>query len=375
MKPKRPKKKYHILAFNWQDITHPQSGGAEVHFHEIFKRLAKRGHAVTLACCHYPGAARSERIDSIDVRRYGNRALFNYYVPFAYRQLRRKCVDIVIDDINKIPFYTPCYVKEPICALVHHLFGKSIYLETNSVSASYVYFSEKLIPPAYRHTSFAAVSQSTIKELREKGIKGSIHWLPNAVDTNRFPAGKRQNKPLIGYFGRLKRYKSVEHFLRAIPRVITAVPDAEFVVLGGGDDRQNLEKLTRELQIDSRVKFTGHVSHEAKVDWLGKMWCAVNTSPKEGWGLTVIEANACATPVVAADSPGLRDSVINHKTGFLYPYGDIESLSESVIQLCKHPLLLQRMSRHALEWAKKFDWNQSAEMALEIIERIIYQSK
>ncbi len=375
MKQHSKKERYDILAFNWQDVTHPQSGGAEVHFHEIFKRLAGRGHCVTLACCKYAGAKKAEMLDGIHIRRYGNRNMFNYSVPFAYRELRKKGVDIVFDDINKIPFYTPCFVREPICAIVHHLFAKSIYLETNWLSASYVYVSEKLIPFVYRETPVAAVSQSTIDELQRKGMQGPVFLLPNAVDLRQFRAGEMQPEPLIGYFGRLKKYKSVEHFIKAIPLIKKQLPAARFVVLGGGDYQQKLENLARELGVESSVIFTGYVGHSKKIEWLQRMWCAVNPSPKEGWGLTVIEANACGTPVVAADSAGLRDSVVDQETGFLYPYGDIKALADKVILLCNQSERLLQIKARALKWAAKFDWDRSADLALHIIENILNKTK
>ena len=134
-----------ILVINWQDIRNPLSGGAEVHFHEIFRRVAAMGHAVTLLCSAFAGAAAEEEIDGIRILRCGSRQLFNFAVPAAYRRLRKaQAFDVVIDDLNKIPFYTPCFVQEPLLTIVHHLFGRSIYLETSWLPASYVYWSERL---------------------------------------------------------------------------------------------------------------------------------------------------------------------------------------------------------------------------------------
>ena len=110
-----------ILLINWQDINNPLAGGAEVHMHEIFKRIAARGHEVTLFCCHYPGASKREEIDGIRVVREGSRNLFNYYVRGRYRsEFRRQDFDVVIDDINKIPFYTPWFVEKPLIGILHH---------------------------------------------------------------------------------------------------------------------------------------------------------------------------------------------------------------------------------------------------------------
>ena len=102
--------------------------------------------------------------------------------PEKKKLLKKESYDIVIDDINKIPFYTPLFVKQPLLGLVHHFFGKSIFLQTSLLPASYVYFSEKIVPRIYRKVPFAAVSESTKQELRDVGISSQIDLLPNAVD-------------------------------------------------------------------------------------------------------------------------------------------------------------------------------------------------
>ena len=94
---------------------------------------------------------------------------------------------------------------------------------------------------------------------------------------------------------------------------------------------------------------------------------AVNPSPG-GWGLTVIEANACGVPVVAADSPGLRDSVRDRETGLLYPYGEIEALAGGLITLLRNRTLRERMGEAARLWAGTFSWDQSARKAVAILE-------
>jgi len=363
-----------ILVINWQDIRNPLSGGAEVHFHEIFSRVAAMGHSVTLLCSAFAGAAAEEQVDNIRVVRCGLRNLFNFVVPAAYRRLRRaEAFDVVIDDLNKIPFYTPCFVREPLLTIVHHLFGRSIYLETSWLPASYVYWSERLAVRIYRRTPFAVVSESTREELRSLGITAPIELLPNAVDHERYRSApaERSPEPLICHLGRLKRYKSVEHLLRALPGVLNVLPETRLAIVGEGDYRPALEALAEELGIREAVTFTGQVSHEEKVHWLNRAWVAVNPSPKEGWGLTVIEANACGVPVVAADSPGLRDSVRDGETGLLYPYGEIETLTGDLITLLRDRSVRERMGESARLWAGTFSWEQSARKALTILEGLI----
>ncbi len=362
-----------ILAINWQDITNPFGGGAEVHFHEIFKRVAAAGHQVTLLCCSYAGAPASEMIDGIRVIRFGSRNLFNYYVPQLYKKLcARERFDIVIDDINKIPFFTPLFVSEPLLAIAHHLFGKSIYLEAPFFPATYVWAAEKLVPLVYRYTAFAVVSESTRQELRQLGIRSQVDLLPNAVDSAKYQEmpQHRSETPLIGCLGRLKKYKSIDHVLQAMPAILRSMPSVRLLIIGDGDYGPALRQLAMSLGIDKNVDFVGHVSHEDKVKLLNRLWLAVNPSPKEGWGLTVIEANACGIPVIAADSPGLRDSVLHQKTGLLYPYGDIAKLTQSVLELLGNSEKRMYFSAQARRWAAHFSWDTSAEKAIELMHSV-----
>ncbi len=361
-----------ILLINWQDIRHPLHGGAEVHAHEILKRIAAAGHRVTQLSCAFSGGAGEEVVDEVRIVRRGPRPVFNYLVPFAYQALcAREGFDVVLDDINKIPFYTPLYVHRPIVAIVHHLFGPAIRLETGPVAAAYVQIAEKLLPRVYRHTRFVAVSKSTQRELAALGLRCSSKDIAyNAVDHEVcYPKpGLKSPQPTVGYLGRIKRYKCLDHLLLALPRVQQEVRGVRLLVVGEGDDRPRLEAMARDMGLAEQVEFTGPVSEQQKAELLNRMWVMVNPSAKEGWGITVLEASACAVPVVAADSPGLRDSVVHERTGLLYPWGDIDRLAASLYRVLKDSRLRIRLGQGGYLWAQKFRWESSAERVLQIVE-------
>ena len=91
-------------------------------------------------------------------------------------------------------------------------------------------------------------------------------------------------------------------------------------------------------------------------------------SAKEGWGLTVIEANALGTPVVATDAPGLRDSVDEGRTGFLVPDLDVEAFADRIGRLLSEESLGSQLSAAALEWSHRFDWDLAADRMSESLE-------
>ncbi len=364
-----------ILVLNWQDIKNPFGGGAEVHLHEIFKRIVAKGHSVTQYSCSIEGHPDNEIIDGINIIRNGSRNLFNFTVKKMYlSKFSKENYDIIIDDINKIPFYTPRFIKEPLLAISHHFFGKSIYYEAGFISGTYVYFSEWLMNFVYKKIPFAVVSNSTLEEFINKGFdKSKFSIIYNAIEHTEFPmkVSQKADFPIISYFGRLKKYKSVDHLFKAFALVSKKFPDAKLHILGRGDFRPALEKLAQELNISEKVIFFGYVSEEDKIKLLSESYCMVNTSLKEGWGITNIEANACGTPVISSNVPGLRDSVSDGLSGLLYEYGNIEQLSERIIQVISDKQFREKLSFGAVEWANKFSWNDSAEKMIELCNEVI----
>lgn len=369
-----------ILIFNWQDIRNPLAGGAEVHLHEVFSRIVSLGHEVVLFCSTFEGALPAENVNGITVIREGGRYTFNFRVPFRYlTRFRTERFDIVVDDMNKIPFFTPMYVHEPLYVITHHLFGKSIFLEVPWILAMYVYLMEKLgfALVKGRRVPVIVGSPSTKEELLREGMSGDrVEIINYCVDhgTHSPAEGERSAEPLIGYFGRLKKYKSVEQLLQAFARLRKEVRGLTLLIVGEGDYRVTLERKAKELEIEDSVRFTGFVTESEKVRMLRQVWFAVNTSSKEGWGLTVIEANACGTTVIASRVPGLRDAVRDGETGLLYEYGNIDDLTEKMRRLLRDADLRGRLAANARQWAMTFDWNAAARRTLDLLQRRVTHS-
>ena len=151
-----------ILVVNWQDRENPQAGGAEIHLHEIFGRLAQRGHRVTLLCSGFDGAPARARLDGIEVHRTGSRYTFQFAAwPYWRRVLRGEGFDVVVEDLNKIPVFAPQWGAGPVVALVHHLFGEIAFQEAPFPMALATWMMERPLGVLYQGVPFQAVSQST----------------------------------------------------------------------------------------------------------------------------------------------------------------------------------------------------------------------
>lgn len=354
-----------ILLINWRDMKHPQAGGAEVHYHEIFRRLVAKGHRVILLTTRFPGSAPRDVQDGIAVYRWGNTYLFNWQTPFFIPfLLKKRRIDCIIDDVNKIPFFTPKFFRRvPSGVFFHHLFGNTIFDVTAKPLARYILFLENRIAWAYRDTPCCTVSQSTLSELTARGFsRDNITIIENSVDIERLIRDKpvRKEEDLLLYVGRLKRYKNLDIVMEAMRALNERNKRLRFVICGSGDDELNLRECARKNGVERQVIFVGHASEEEKADLYHRATLLVNPSIKEGWGITNIEANAAGTAVIANDAPGLADSVRHGVTGLLYKFNDAGDLADCIRKLTDDLGLRRTMEQEGRKWALKFSWDNSA---------------
>ncbi len=367
-----------ILVLNWLDWENPQSGGAEVHLHEIFRRLVAWGHSVTLLCSAWPGCERRVTLDGIDIHRVGGRYTLSFAAPrYFRRRLRSERFDVVVEDLNKVPFFSPFWGGgAPVALVVHHLFGSAAFKEASFPVAAATWLLELPVSRVFRSVPTAAVSPSTADDLVRRGIpQSAIEIIPNGVDLELLSPSvsqQRFSEPTLLYLGRLKRYKRIDLVLRAVASLLQRGISCRFLVAGRGDDQPRLEGLRDSLDIMENVEFLGFVSEAEKGELLRKTWINVITSVKEGWGISNLEAAACGTPTVASDVPGLRDSVVDGQTGFLVPHGDVEILSQRIEELLEDEGMRARLGKGARSFAEGFSWDASARsMERFLQERVV----
>jgi glycosyltransferase involved in cell wall biosynthesis len=361
-----------VLVVNWQDRQNPHAGGAELHLHEVFGRIADRGHEVDLLCSGFAGATRDETLDGIRVRRVGSRFTFPLYARRAYELLEReRKYDIVVEDLNKIPLYIPRWKPRRLVVVTHHLFGATAFREESIPIAAATWLAERPLGRGYREVDFEAVSLSTRDDLVSRGIPAyRIRVIYNGVDVESLTPdpNARSETPLFSYLGRLKRYKRVDVVIRAF--ALLEGRDARLEIAGKGDDRDRLEALVSKLNIEDRVRFRGYITEEEKRQLLRRSWATVLASPKEGWGISNLESAACGTPVIAADSPGIRESVVDGDTGFLVPGSDVAAYAAAMRGLLDSPELVTTLGVNARRFAEAFTWDRAAAETLSHLQHV-----
>ena len=366
-----------ICAVNWQDLDNPLGGGAETHLHEILERLAGMGHDVVLLCGGWPGCPPRGTRNGVEIHRVGTRQSFACHARgYWERHLKSGDFDVLYEDINKTPLYTTRWGARHVVAVVPHLFGGAAFQELNPLLATAVWLAERPIPWFYGAVPFQAISESTADDLVARGLRrDQVAVIHPGVSFDYYTPDKsrRSDVPTFSYLGRLKRYKGVDLVIRAFARLPQA--DAVLEIAGAGDYRPQLEALARSLDLGKRVRFLGFVSETEKLDLLRRSWAVALASPKEGWGLTNVEAEACGTPVVASDSPGIRESVRNGETGFLARHGDVAALSAAMGRLAASPALVEEMGVRARAFAETFTWERCARETEAHLLRVVNQGE
>ena len=358
-----------VLWFNWRDIKNPEAGGAEIYTHEIARRLAERGYSITLFTSKFRGCKEEEIINGVRVIRDGGKFTVYQKAKEFYKKNGNK-FDVVIDEINTRPFLTPKFVDEAkIVALIHQLAREFWFYETPfPVNLIGYYILERRWLRNYINIPTITVSNSTKEDLESLGFRRIfiVHNGLNVKPVDRIP--EKAEKPTIIFVGRMKRAKKPQDVIEAFKIVKKEIRDVQLWMVGDGYLRKKLESKAKD------VKFFGYVDRKTRDELVKKAWVIAVPGVREGWGQVVTDANALGTPAVGYNIPGLRDSIKHGYNGLLVD-SNPEALADGIIKLIEDDDLRKRLSRNAIEWAKQFSWDKSAEEFKKVIEGVVQRSR
>ncbi len=360
-----------ILACNWRCLRHPQAGGAEANLFEQARRWARDGHSVTVFTAD-PGRRyapdQDETVDGVEVRRVGGRFTV-YLAALLFVLLHSREFDVILDVANGLPFFTQLVSRRPVTLLVHHVHDGQWFSEFPWPIAVVGRFIERhIVPWVYRNNAIIAVSPTTRDALVDSGVAAEqIRVVYNGVVGPSLPppAPESRDQDRIVYVGRLKRYKRLERLVRSVASLRAEFPSIHLDVAGDGDGREDLLTIVDELGLRSHVTLHGFVDETAKAELLRSAALFATPSKYEGWGLSVIEANAQGCPAVAYDVPGLRSAIRHGQTGLLA--ADDGAFTSAIGLLLRDHDLRARCAASAVVWAARFDWDQCAAQTLAIL--------
>lgn len=346
-----------LLMLNWRDRRHPAAGGAELVTYRVLARLANDyGWDVEWFSGAYPGAASEETSGGIRYVREGSQTTVHLC---AYRRYRGKRFDVIVDQTNTIPFFTPLYAKSPVTLFIHQLAREVWFYEAPAALRGIGYALEPHLLRCYRNVPVITVSKSTEESLREIGLRGPVRVIPECVDDPGPPSKPRKNATNdIVVLGRIAPSKRVEESIRAAGELRRLGWDGTLHVAGGGKPEYLNQLRALAAELHPQTRFYGNVSDEERGQLLDQASLLWMTSAREGWGLVVSEAGRHWTPAVVYDSPGLRDAVRHGETGLVVP-ADSQQLARATKELFDGAPRLERFSQAARDFSNELTWEQT----------------
>jgi glycosyltransferase involved in cell wall biosynthesis len=359
-----------FLMLNWRDPRNPISGGAERVSQAYLRELLRRGHEVCWFANDFPGGARAEDYEGIQIIRGGGKGSSILKARQWYRS--QQPFDLVIDQHHGLPWYAPWWTGTNCVAYIHEVLGpiwNSFYpWPTSTIGQT----QERWTHWFYRNVPFWTPSDSTKKVLQQHGVK-DVHVFPNGTDATPLAElePKQMDSPLrLVAVSRLAPNKRVDHAIRAVNILRQRGMDARLTIVGTGEVENQLRQLTDELGLTQHIEFTGRLDEPDKDNCLRRARFLVHTSVREGWGLNVIEANAMGTPAVVYPVGGLVDSTLHGETGLVTHEETPASLANAIWEMEQAPEKYTRLRVNAWNRSKKLQWNEVLRPACDWLESL-----
>ncbi len=416
-----------ILWFTWKDLKHPEKGGAELVTAEITKRLVQDGHQVKIITAGYPASQKSikftpsndsgskvkgQKFDTqngAEVIRVGNKFTVYWQAYRYYKKNLRDWPNIVIEEVNTVPFFTRFYSKK---GAKHYLFfhqlareiwfyqmpwfigwigylAEALYLRLLShplrkggQSLSLPLVAESEVGKDENFGGFLSksdspqvitISNSTKQDLMKYGFKKeNISIISEGVHiepVEDLAKIKKYDKPTMLSLGAVRKMKRTIHQLKAFEIAKKEIPDLQFKISGLINDKygEKFLKLIEKSPYKKDIEFMGRVSDEKKEELMQRSHLITVTSLKEGWGLIVTEANSQGTPAVVYDVDGLRDAVKHDETGLVCQPSPA-NLAKSIAQLLQDKEKYDKLRTNAWKWSKEITFEKCYGEFREIIE-------
>ena len=346
-----------LLIVNHRDPFHPRAGGAEIDLLETFKRLAHKGFEV-----HWlsEDAGQSGEVEGIRFIRAGNS-----FTLHLHSLLKAGKYQLVLDSVaHAVPFLSNL-VNTCTVAKIHHVHQEVLPYELPPYAAYPLKLAERF---CRFYGNVVVPSNYTKGEAVKLGISPhKITVIPEGMNHSLYTPGEKSDQPFILWLHRMKRYKNpldaVEAFKLARERGLKA----KLVMAGGGEMEYRVREEAK--RVDG-VEVLGRVGEEEKRVLLRRAWLFLSTSLMEGWGLSVLEANASGTPALVYGVGSLNELVIDGVNGFKVRYGDVEDMAELMVQLFEDQKRLRGLWNSSHVESLKYDWDRTADMYYQYLTEL-----
>ena len=375
---------------------YPDGGGAESYAYNIAKRLVEEGHSVTVLCSGQEKRKMEEVIDGIRIIRLKPDFMIST-APIKIGLLFDMINFVQEDnfDLININFHLPYYpdiaallskiYKIPSILTYHNDIVKGGLL-MNSVAQIYNYSvnhvalrsMDLIITPS----PFCYNESKFLKPFTKK-----LAWIPPGVDIEKYSVGKsfkiheaynlHDSSKIVLFVGVMSKahtHKGVDQLIKSFKIILKKVKDAYLVLVGRGDMMSEYKKMCDEFNISDNVLFTGFVDETELIEYYKSSDVVVlpSTTVQEGFGMVLIEGNACGKPVIGTRVGGIQYVIKDGETGLLVPPKNPEALAGAVIEILNNDDLAKKMGNNGRRLVEeKYTWERSAEMTEKVYKEII----
>lgn len=345
---------------------------------EMATRQAADGHEVTILTARYPGSAQREDLEGVHIIRLsGSRYLQPAICLWYYLRYLRGKFDIIIEAVNTAPYFSPYFRGKARSYLLYHQLAREIwYYETPLPLAFVGYF---LLEPvatwllAMSGATTITVSESTRQDLvrfgfREDNIFLISEGIPQPPVAN-LHDHKKFDQPSILSHGAMRPMKRTLHQLQAFEIAKRDIPELQLYLSGdtrGRYGKKVLRAISASPYRDS-IHCLGRTSDAKKIQLMRRCHIKLQTATKEGWGITVTEANSQGTPAIVYDADGLRDSVRHDDTGIITECSP-PALARAIVELFEDPHTYRRLRSSAWRWSHDITFDKGYRQMRAIIE-------
>lgn len=365
-----------ILWFTWKDKKNPRAGGAEIVSSELAKRLVANGHEVIFLVSGFSGACQEEIINGCRVIRVGGKWTVYWKAFRHYKNHLQGWADLVIDEVNTIPFFCKFFVKEKNILFFHQLCKEIWFYEMFFPLSLIGYILEPIYLRLLRDRQVITISQSTKKDLTELGFSSDqVGIISEGIEIE--PIESIQDAPKAAYptvlsLGSIRPMKRTISQIKAFEEAKKTIPELKMIIAGGGSLAylKKTKKVIFQSQFQKDIAYLGKVSLEKKIELMRKSHLILVTSLREGWGLIVTEANSQGTPAIVYDVPGLRDAVWNGETGIVCKKNNPTELSKEIVEIFKNNEKYQKLQKRALESSREINFDKSYREFFDIVRAL-----
>ena len=364
-----------VESYAWRDLDDAEAGGSELHADEIFRRWAAVGVEIVHRTSTIDQAREFDRHGYRVVQRGGR---YDVFPRVALRQLvRRRGPDTATIEIwNGVPWFGPVWAPSRRVVWMHHV-HRDMWAEAlpSPLDAGGRFLETRFAPLFYRRSTFATLSESSADEIEQLGIDRShLTVIPPGVHERFTPdETRRADHPHVVVVGRLAPVKRQRVALDALADARRSVPGLTVDLAGDGPDRAPVAAWIAEHDAESWVRLLGRVSDDELVEAYRRAWLVVSASHAEGWGMSLTEGAACATPCVATDIAGHRGSCLAGETGVLV--ADPAAMGQEIASLMRDHDRRRRMAVAGVEHARGLSWTAVAARQLDLLAASVEHSR